>query len=132
LRGGGGGGVRHFEKHNAYNNGHYNFNHVSITETLTLHEGKITSRNVLFDYTPKSANVFPSLRNVVSSGHHDLICLFVCLFYWVGRNGSFSWLVNSICVDSNLECVCNFMCNLITQLLRGKLGVSNFMCNLIA
>jgi hypothetical protein len=31
------------------------------------------------------------------------VCLFVCLFYWVGRNGSFSWLVNSICVDTNLE-----------------------------
>jgi hypothetical protein len=26
---------------------------------------------------------------------------------------------------------CNLVCNLITQLLRGKLGVSNFMCNLI-
>jgi hypothetical protein len=96
---------RHFERHNAHNNGHYIFNHVSITETPTLHERKITSRNVLFDYTTKSPNVFPSLSNVVSSGHHDLICLFVCLFYWVGRNGSFSWLVNSICVDTNLECV---------------------------
>jgi len=27
--------------------------------------------------------------------------------------------------------VCNLVCNLITQLLRGKLGVSNFMGNLI-
>jgi hypothetical protein len=26
---------------------------------------------------------------------------------------------------------CNLVCNLITQLLRGKLGVSNFMGNLI-
>jgi hypothetical protein len=60
---------------------HYIFNHVSIMETPTLHEGKITSRNVLFDYTTKSANVFPSLRNVVSSGHHDLVCLFVCLVF---------------------------------------------------
>jgi hypothetical protein len=30
------------------------------------------------------ANVFPSLRNVVSSGHHDLTCLFVCLFVLLG------------------------------------------------
>jgi hypothetical protein len=80
---------RHFERHNAHNNGHYIFNHVSITETPTLHERK--SRNVLFDYTTKSANFFPSLSNVVSSGHHDLICLFVLLggkkwiFFMVGE-----------------------------------------------
>ncbi len=59
----------------------------------TLHEGKITSHNLLFDYTPKSANVFPSLRNVVSSGHRDLVCLFVCFIGWEEMDLFHGWWI---------------------------------------